>query len=147
MQAQRAVVRWLRLVLPRGSVVASIRNEAQPRSQDPNARARFFQVHKSNGVLAGMPDLIVRVPGHPTLWIEMKRPDGAGLVSVDQQSRHAELRACGDHVHVATCIESARRALHIAQIPTNEAFGQPHVEPRYRLEKPKSAISADAIPF
>ena len=59
---------------------------------------------KVQGVLAGMPDLVVVLPGR-TVWIEMKAP--GGRVSPAQKDVHARLQELGEEVHVCYSAESA----------------------------------------
>jgi hypothetical protein len=104
---QRALVQWLRHVLPPGSKVAAVVNETgAAKSSDPIKRARYFSARIAAGVLPGWPDLLCALPGGRVVWIETKRPVG-GVLSVDQQDIHRDLRAIGHHVGVACDPESA----------------------------------------
>ena len=65
---QRAVVSYLRKHLPEGSVVCAVTNHSRSREQT------FFLV--AQGMLPGMPDLLIFTPGPAVHAIEMKGPDG-----------------------------------------------------------------------
>jgi hypothetical protein len=47
----------------------------------------------------GAPDRLAILPGHPTYYVELKRPRGGKLYSW-QTRYHEDLRACGQHVWV-----------------------------------------------
>ena len=47
----------------------------------------------------GAPDRLVILPGHPTYYVELKRPRGGKLASW-QARYHEDLRACGQRVWV-----------------------------------------------
>jgi hypothetical protein len=66
---------------------------------------------KNEGVLAGVPDLMVALPKapHHGLFIEMKRSDG-GKVSGEQSKVHEKLRKEGYLVVVAYGVEDAYSA-------------------------------------
>lgn len=99
---QRAIVRYLRFVLPAGFIVQSTANN--PRS--PAAGAR----EKSMGALAGWPDLALygqAEEGRPTAWfIEIKAPKGR--LSDAQHAIHDQLRIAGFPVAIARSIDDAR---------------------------------------
>lgn len=146
---QEAVVAWLRRVLPSGSVVQAVRNEAAPRSKAPHARARFHAARKKAGLEWGFPDLVLIVPGR-TLFLELKRPVD-GEVRASQADMHARIRATGHTVGVATCIDTARRALLDAGVPLAEAAGQPAPAAKVRTAKARRrgrsfALAADRVP-
>lgn len=48
----------------------------------------------------GAPDRLVLLPGHPTVFVELKRPKG-GVLSVHQSRYHEAIRAAGQTVFVA----------------------------------------------
>jgi hypothetical protein len=99
------------------------RLHADPRTKDlpwfsvPNGsnkslnQARLF---KAEGLRAGVPDLIFPVPNklHAGLAIEMKRPDGKGVVSKHQREFMDRLRKHGWATVV--CISAADAWEHIA---------------------------------
>ena len=130
---QIAILRWARLVLPPGSVVAAIKNEEAPRSDEKYARARFQAARKVSGTLVGMPDLVCILPGGQTAWLEIKAP--GGVVSDAQQGVHDRLRALGHVVGLATSIEAARAVLQNAGVPLREAAGQLLVPTKVRTAK------------
>ena len=67
-------------------------------------------MRKAEGVAAGFPDLGILLPGGRAVFLEMKAAK-TGRLSDAQRARHAELRALGFEVGVATCIDTARDAL------------------------------------
>lgn len=131
-----AVLRWARLVLPVGSLVAAIRNEEQPRTDDPRSRARFHAARKAAGVLVGMPDMVALLPAGRAVFIEMKAEEG-GVLSLAQQGVHQRLRSLGHQVIVATSIETARGGLRAAGVPLREDPAQLAVITSVRKAKPK----------
>ena len=152
--AQKAIVKWLRLVLPAGSIVAAIVNE-QGGKGTALQRARFGQARKASGVVSGFPDIVALLPEGRTFLLELKRPPErsvttgrmlVGRTSEAQDDLHPRIQALGHHVYVATCIDTARTALHKAGIATIEASGQPMPEPVYRRASRKR-LPADAVPF
>lgn len=54
----------------------------------------------------GYPDRVVMLPGGVLVWVELKKPKG-GKVSSLQKYRHAELRALGQRVEVVWTKEQA----------------------------------------
>jgi hypothetical protein len=144
--AQRAVVKWLRMVLPAGSEVIHIPNEAKGAAPNAMARARFGMARKASGVVPGTPDLVCVLPGGRTAWIEMKA-DKVGTISEAQQSMHRLFRAAGHQVGIATCIETARWLMHGWQIPLREAPGQPMRPAVVRVAKAKPRLASDPMPF
>jgi hypothetical protein len=60
------------------------------------------------GMLAGVPDVLVFALNRPTLAIEFKRPDGKGKVSQEQIAVGIQLEGVGAIVRVATSAEQAR---------------------------------------
>lgn len=85
-EVQRPLVNYLRRHLPAGSVVFAITNHARSRQQ-------VFALMR-DGMLPGMPDVGVIVPGPCFLAIECKRPDG-GALSDAQRHVQSELTALG----------------------------------------------------
>ena len=81
-----------------GYMVAAIPNGG---SRDAREGANL----KVQGVLAGMPDLVVMLPGGQTVWIEMKAP--GGRVSPAQKDVHSRLLELGHRVIVAYSAEEA----------------------------------------
>ena len=110
-QTQPGLVRWLRLVLPVGSIVAAVTNEGVGvASEDDFGRARYFEARKAQGVETGFFDLICLCPGPTTVLLETKRPIG-GVLSVKQQRVHARAREIGHHTGIAVDPETALDAL------------------------------------
>ncbi len=146
-QTQVPLVRWLRLVLPVGSVVAAVKNEERGRAATPEQRMRFGQALKASGVLTGFPDLICLLPGGTGFLVEVKRPVG-GVVSDAQDGLHTRLWSMGWPVIIATSQESARYGLQQLGVRLREAPGQPIEVPRFRVERPKvPRLVDDAVPF
>lgn len=120
--AQVAVVAYLKLALPAGSLVFAVKNEHGASGRTAGQRARFGAKRKAEGVAAGFPDLGVLLPGGRTVFIEMKAPK-SGRLSDAQRMRHAELRALGFGVGVATSIDTAEAALRALGVPLNGEAG------------------------
>jgi hypothetical protein len=118
--AQKRVVRWLRTVLPPGSIVASYANERGGSGRSPEARRRYGAAVTASGRKAGMPDLSIYLAGCRVVLIEMKRPVG-GVLSEDQAKCHAELRAMGFFVGIATSVDEARELLASWGVPVNHS--------------------------
>lgn len=57
-----------------------------------------------DGSRRGAPDRLVILPGHPTYFVELKRPK-FGSVEPWQKRYHEQLRACGQKVWVLSSIE------------------------------------------
>jgi hypothetical protein len=64
---------------------------------------------KIQGVLAGIPDLIIILPCGESAWVEMKAADGR--VSKSQTDLHAHFKALGHDVITAYSAEEALAAL------------------------------------
>jgi len=66
---------------------------------------------KSEGVVAGMPDLMILEPSRAFcgLFIEMKTEEG--VVSPEQHNIHAQLMARGYAVHTCRSYESAKKII------------------------------------
>lgn len=146
---QEAVVAWLRRVLPPGSIVQCVRNEAAPRSKAPHARARFHAARKKAGLEWGFPDLALIVPGR-TLFLELKRP-ASGEVSAAQADMHARIRATGHAVGLATSIEEVRWFLRGEGVPLAEDAAEPAHPAKVRTVKARCrgkpfALPADRLP-
>lgn len=60
---------------------------------------------KTQGVLAGVPDLFILAPGGRTIWIEMKAEDGR--VSISQAGLHPHIQSLGFALIVAYSAEEA----------------------------------------
>lgn len=140
------MIKWMRLVLPPGSIVAAIVNEQRAASQDAGARMRFGAARKASGVVTGFYDATAVLPAGRVIWFEFKRPDG-GIVSDAQSDVHARTRALGHTVIIATSIETCRFGLLAAGVALREAAGQLVAEPKFRVAKARTRLPADACPF
>lgn len=80
-------------------IVAAIPNGGQ---RDAREAANL----KTQGVLAGMPDLIILFPGRIQVFIEMKAPD-EGRLSLAQKGLHPHIVGLGHTVLVAYSAEEA----------------------------------------
>lgn len=152
-EAQRAVVAWLRRVLP-DAIVHAVVNEQAGSSASAISRARYGQARKRTGVVSGFPDLLILLPGGRCCMIEMKKPPRRseatgellkGVLDETQGNLHARMRSLGHKVEVATCIDTARTALHAMGVATREAVGQPM--PKAVFRRAKSRMPADPVPF
>lgn len=65
------------------------------------------------GMLAGVPDVLLFALNLPTLAIEFKRPDGKGKISPEQEAVQLQMEGLGAVVRVATSVEQAKD--HMAQ--------------------------------
>lgn len=95
-------VQYVRTFYP-NIIVASIPNGA-----GVSASNRFKLVHE--GLLAGMPDLVLLKENAGVLFLEFKRPDGKGKVSVEQGEVHDRLRRLGFEVKVVDNFDEAIEA-------------------------------------
>lgn len=115
---QRAIVRYLRHVLPSGFIVQSTANK--PRSAVAGAR------EKTMGAVAGWPDLAVygqTERGHPTAWfLEVKTP--CGKLSDKQHAVHDRLKLAGFPVAVARSVNDARDLVRAWGLPSRDASQQ-----------------------
>jgi hypothetical protein len=64
------------------------------------------------GMLAGVPDVLVFGLNRPTLAIEFKRPDGKGKVSPEQIAVGLQFEGVGAIVRVATSADQAKGFMH-----------------------------------
>lgn len=111
---QRAIVKYLRHVLPAGFVVQSTANK--PRSAVAGAR------EKSMGAVAGWPDLAVYGQAEdekPTAWfIEVKA--SAGRLSDVQHEVHDRLKLAGFSVAVARSVDDVRDLVRAWGLPSRD---------------------------
>lgn len=142
---QAGIVAWLRAVLPPGSIVQAVRNEAAPRSKAPHARARFHAARKRAGLEWGFPDLMCLLPGARVLFLELKRP-ASGEVSAAQADMHRRIRGAGHAVGLATCVEEARWFLRQHGVTLHEGSGEPAREAKVRTVKARIGGSRFALP-
>jgi hypothetical protein len=77
-----------------------------PNGGDVSATQRIRLTQE--GMLAGVPDVLVFALNRPTLAIEFKRPDGKGKVSPEQMDVGVQFEGVGAIVRVATSAEQAR---------------------------------------
>lgn len=112
---QRAIVKYLRHVLPSGFIVQSTANK--PRSVVAGAR------EKSMGAVAGWPDLALygqTEDGQPTAWfLEIKTP--CGKLSDKQHAVHDRLKLAGFPVAIARSVDDARDQLRAWGLPSRDA--------------------------
>lgn len=130
----RTCIRWLRLVLPAGSIVATISTERRGGGATEQERARFGAALKKSGVVTGFLDAVAVIPGGRSIWLEWKRPDG-GVVSDRQAGMHERMRSLGHAVIVANSIETCRGGLQALGVPLREAPGQLAATARVRVAK------------
>lgn len=143
---QRTLVRWLRLVLPPGAIVAAIANEEKARSASAASRGRFGAARRASGVVTGVPDLFAALPGGKVVWVEVKAPAN-GVLSDAQDGLHNRLRTLGHQVIVATSVETARGSLQALGIPLREAAGQATATARVRVARPRKRLLNDPVPL
>jgi hypothetical protein len=77
-----------------------------PNGGDVSATQRIRLTQE--GMLAGVPDVLVFALNRPTLAIEFKRPDGKGRFSPEQQAVGVQLEGVGAIVKGATSAEQAK---------------------------------------
>ena len=78
-----------------------------PNGGDVSASQRIRLTQE--GMLAGVPDVLLFGLDRPTLAIEFKRPDGKGKVSQEQQAVGVQLEGVGAIVRVATSADQAKQ--------------------------------------
>ena len=78
-----------------------------PNGGDVSASQRIRLTQE--GMLAGVPDVLLFALDRPTLAIEFKRPDGKGKVSPDQKEVGVQLEGVGAVVRVATSADQAKQ--------------------------------------
>jgi hypothetical protein len=115
---QRTALKWLRAVLPPGSMVAASVNEQRGSGTDEE-RMRYGAARKRSGVVSGWPDLTAVVANGPVVFIELKAPKGR--LSASQIDVHARLRSAGHIVIVAKTIDDLRAGLRAAGVAMREA--------------------------
>jgi len=143
--AQQSVVAYLHQVLP-DAVVQCVKNEAAPQSMTPQQRMNFHAMRKRDGLTWGFPDLLLFLPDGRVCLVEMKRPKG-GEVSTVQDELHAKLRGMCHLIGVATCQDTMRHLLHAWGVKTREAAGAPMREAKVRVAKPRTKLLNDPVPF
>lgn len=80
-----------------------------PNGGDVSATQRIRLTQE--GMLAGVPDVLILGLNLPLLAIEFKRPDGKGRVSDDQKGIHVQLEDVGAKVVVAKNVTEAKENL------------------------------------
>jgi len=100
---------WSFLHISERPIIAAVPNGG---SRD----AREAMNMKTQGVLAGMPDLVIICPNRLTLWIEMKAAEGR--VSMDQTVIHSQIVGLGHTMIVAYSAEEALAKLREIQCKT-----------------------------
>ncbi len=78
-----------------------------PNGGDVSASQRIRLTQE--GMLAGVPDVLLFALDRPTLAIEFKRPDGRGRVSPEQVAVGLQFEGVGAIVHVATSADQAKQ--------------------------------------
>jgi hypothetical protein len=81
-----------------------------PNGGDVSATQRIRLTQE--GMLAGVPDVMLFGLNRPTLAIEFKRPDGKGRFSPEQQAVGVQLEGVGAIVKGATSADQAKGFLH-----------------------------------
>ena len=77
-----------------------------PNGGDVSASQRIRLTQE--GMLAGVPDVLLFTLNRPTLAIEFKRPDGKGKVSPEQVAVQMQMEGVGAEVRVATSADQAK---------------------------------------
>lgn len=101
-----ALAEWLRLMRSLGRLRALVFHVGNERSSRQESILAWRM-----GVEAGVPDLIVCMPGGQGGAIELKRPDGKGQLSKEQRQWRDELRAMGWQWAMALSIEDVEATL------------------------------------
>lgn len=97
-ETQAAIVQALRIQYPR-AIVAHIPNEGRRTIGEAMRQARL-------GLVAGMPDLVVMLPGGLTIWMEVKA--AGGRRSKAQDAIHMRMTELGHTVGLVRDIDEAR---------------------------------------
>jgi len=118
---QRAVVAYLRQVLPRAIVHHSV-NEQALSGRDRRAASIAMHNAKLDGMLPGWPDIEV-LTDERTLFFEVKRE--GGKLSPAQAGIHEQIRALGYSVAVVRSVDDVREALTEWAVPTAEVVKIP----------------------
>jgi len=143
---QVVLVRWLRMVLPRGSIVAAVTNEHAARSAPGTPGAiRFYEMRKAQGVLDGFSDLFLLLPEGRDFLLEVKTPRDGVLFSSQQEFRD-DARAVGPDYCVCDCIVTARWSLREAGIPLRASASEPAWEWGGRKARRLRLVSQE-VPF
>lgn len=81
-----------------------------PNGGDVSASQRIRLTQE--GMLAGVPDVLLLALHRPILAIEFKRPDGKGKISQEQIAVGLQFEGVGAIVHVATSADQAKGFMH-----------------------------------
>jgi hypothetical protein len=108
---QAAIVEWVRLVAPE----VLIFHPANGGWRTAREAARFRWI----GLVAGVPDLALVIPGGHIRFIEVKA--AAGRLSAEQTAIHSWLTALGCPAAICRSVDDARRALKHWGIKTRES--------------------------
>jgi hypothetical protein len=120
---QRAVVAYLRQVLPDALVHHSV-NEQALSGRDRKAAAIAMRNAKLDGMVPGFPDVIVLPWAHiPLMFFEVKA-EGA-YTTPTQREVHSRLETLGYRVAVVRSVDDVREALAAWGIGTREAVKIP----------------------
>lgn len=109
---QRAIISYIHAVAPNVFLYGI-----------PNSARRKKGARASNavpGLLCGVPDLGLILPGGRAGFIEVKT--AAGRLSEDQKERSMEICACGGQWALARSVEDVREAFMMWQVRTREAL-------------------------
>ena len=107
---QREIIQFVRAVAPHCLIVAV-----------PNGSQRTASGRPANavaGLTAGVPDLVVVIPGGRVLWVEVKSEKGR--VSDAQLAFHLELQARGHDIAIVRSLDDVRNAFKALNIQTRE---------------------------
>lgn len=113
-KVQVAIVKWLRAVMPSGTIIHHSMNEHQKRGK---AGMLAAQRNKTAGVFTGFPDLIV-CTFSDVFFLEVKAPKGR--VSDNQKVCHQMLEHLGLKVGVVRSVEDVREFLQRSNIGFKE---------------------------
>lgn len=100
---QTKFVQYVRVIYP------EIMCWSIPNGAGTSASNRLHLSHE--GLLAGMPDLMLMLPGPRVLALEFKRPDGTGRLSEAQNRAIERLKTIGCTVGVVESFDAAKAVL------------------------------------
>jgi hypothetical protein len=124
-KVQRSIVARIKAIAP-DCIVQCVKNEAQPKSEDPIERARFHEMRRMDGHNKGFPDLLVDPPWPlHAFYIEVKTDKTATSKrtspTVRQNEMHERIRRNGKKVFVARDPDEMTRIFREAGVRTREA--------------------------
>lgn len=82
---------------------------AIPNGGDVSQSQRIKLVQE--GMLAGIPDVMIMGKDLPVLALEFKRPDGKGRLSQEQEAVHVQMEGVGAQVHTVNSAQEAKDVL------------------------------------